>query len=124
MKYLYQLSIILSFSVIGEILHYFIPLPIPAGIYGVILLFAAMKTGVVNYRHVKDTGHFLLNTMLIMFVPAGVGITQVWDVIRPSLIQYVLTAALSTVIVMAVSGRVAQLVIDRSESAEKEGQKE
>ena len=38
MKYLKQFGIILTISFIGEILYRVIPLPIPAGIYGIIAM--------------------------------------------------------------------------------------
>ena len=47
MKYIKQLSIILLISFLGELIHYLLPLPIPASIYGLILLFVALLTGIV-----------------------------------------------------------------------------
>ena len=43
MKYLFQFLIIVAISFMGELLHYVIALPIPASIYGIILLFAALQ---------------------------------------------------------------------------------
>ena len=43
MKYLIQFLIIIAFSFAGELLHYCLPLPIPASIYGIILLFLALE---------------------------------------------------------------------------------
>ncbi len=39
MKYIRQLGIILLVSFLGELLHYLLPLPVPASIYGIVLLF-------------------------------------------------------------------------------------
>ena len=39
MKFISQFIIIIAFTFIGELLHFFIPLPIPASIYGIVLLF-------------------------------------------------------------------------------------
>ena len=41
MKYIKQFFIILLISFLGEALHALLPLPIPASIYGIVLLFAA-----------------------------------------------------------------------------------
>ncbi len=38
MKYIYQLFIILVVTFVGELLHYFIPIPVPASIYGLIIM--------------------------------------------------------------------------------------
>lgn len=43
MKFVIQFLIIIGFSFAGEFLHYVIPLPIPASIYGIVLLFIALE---------------------------------------------------------------------------------
>ena len=50
MKYVKQLMIILLFSFIGDILNHLIPLPIPASIYGMVLLFIALTTNAYIFR--------------------------------------------------------------------------
>ena len=45
MKFLKQFSIILFISFLGEILHTLIPLPVPASVYGLVLMLAALVTG-------------------------------------------------------------------------------
>ena len=56
MKYLKQFFLIILISFIGEILHAVIPLPIPASIYGIVLLFTGLMTGIVPLKAVKDAG--------------------------------------------------------------------
>ena len=53
MKYLKQFGIILLISFIGEILNNAVPLPIPASIYGIIILFAALELKIVKLDSVK-----------------------------------------------------------------------
>ena len=43
MKFLKQFTIILIVSFIGEILNHLIPLPVPASIYGLVIMFACLK---------------------------------------------------------------------------------
>lgn len=113
MKYLKQLFIILGISCVGEILKYFIPLPIPASIYGMILLFAGLMSGVIKLSSVRETGTFLIEIMPVMFVPAGVGLMTSWGVLNPLLFPVSVITAVSTVTVMAVSGRTSQWVLSR-----------
>ena len=89
MKYLKQFLIILLFSFIGEGLNYIIPLPVPASIYGLILLFIALMTGVVKLHHIKETGQLLIDIMPIMFIPAGVGLITSWGVLKAQIIPIV-----------------------------------
>ena len=48
MKYLRQFLIILLFSFLGEGLKALLPLPVPASIYGLVLLFAALELGIIK----------------------------------------------------------------------------
>ena len=73
MKYLRQLLIILIFSFIGEILHSLIPIQVPASIYGLVLLFIALLTGIIQLPQVKEAAKYLIEIMPLMFIPAGVG---------------------------------------------------
>jgi holin-like protein len=118
MKYIRQFMIILTISFIGEVLKYFIPLPIPASIYGLVILFIALETGILRLSSVRDTAKFLIEIMPLMFIPAGVGLLDSWGVLRPVLIPVFIITVVSTILVMAAAGRVTQYVI----RAEKEGE--
>lgn len=74
MKYLRQLLMILIFSFIGEVLHAVIPIQMPASIYGLVLLFIALMTGLVKLPQVHEAARFLIEIMPLMFIPAGVGL--------------------------------------------------
>lgn len=110
MKYIRQFLIILVVSFLGEVLKALIPLQIPASIYGLVLMLAALCLHVIPLDAVKETGKFLVEVMPLMFIPAAVGLTESWGRIQPILVPLVVTTAVSTVLVMAVSGRVTQWV--------------
>lgn len=113
MKYLLQLTIILLISLCGEMLNHLIPLPIPAGIYGMVILFFALKTGLLKVESVKAVSSFLIEIMPVMFIPATVALMDSFGLLLPSLHAYALITVVSTFAVMIVSGRVAQAVIRR-----------
>ena len=118
MKFLRQFMIILAISFIGEVLKYIVPLPIPASIYGLVILFIALETGIMKLSAVKDTAKFLIEIMPLMFIPAGVGLIVSWDVLKPILLPFAVITVITTVAVMAMAGRVTQWVI-RREKGEK-----
>ena len=89
MKYLRQLLIILIFSFAGEVLHYLIPIQIPASIYGLVLLFIALMTGLIQLPQVEETAKFLIEIMPMMFIPAGVGLLESWGVLKPILVPVI-----------------------------------
>ena len=111
-KFLYLvLSMIMCFSFIGEVLHYSLPFPIPASIYGIVLMFLSLIFHIIPLEKVRETGNFLVEIMPIMFIPAAVGLLDSWEIIRPSCIQYIVITVVSTVAVMAASGRLTQRII-------------
>ena len=113
MKYIQQFVIILAFTAAGELLHFFLPLPIPAAIYGLLLLFAALCTGIVKLEQVKETAGFLIAGMSVLFVSPAVNILESWDLIRPELLKIVLITVLSTALTFAVSGMLVQRLVRR-----------
>lgn len=115
MKYLKQFSIILAISCLGELLSFWIPAPIPGSIYGIVLLFLGLVTKVIPIHAVKETGHFLVEIMPVMFIPAAAGVLESWELIASSWLQYGLLTIVTTVAVMGVAGRVTQLFTGKGE---------
>ena len=108
MKYLSQVCIILGFSLAGEALQRLLPLPIPASVYGLVLLFAALCTGVVKLEQVKEAGDFLKSLLPLLFVAPTVGIMEHWSVISPELLPILLLIGATTIVTFALSGRITQ----------------
>ena len=76
-NYLFQFSRILAFCFLGEICHAVLPLPLPASIYGLLLLLAALRFGIVKLEQVKEVGLFLTGIFPLLFVPAAAGVMAV-----------------------------------------------
>ncbi len=122
MKYLRQLLIILIFSFIGEVLHSLIPIQVPASIYGLVLLFIALLTGIIQLPQVKEAAKYLIEIMPLMFIPAGVGLLESWGNLKSILVPVLLLLVASTILVMGVSGKVTQGIIQRSKRKESKKQ--
>ena len=108
MKYVKQFGIILLISFAGEALNYLLPLPVPASIYGLVLMFLCLQLRVFRLEDVRDTALFLIEIMPLMFIPAATGLMTSWGIIRTKLF-----AVITTVLVMVVSGRVTQFFLRR-----------
>lgn len=119
MKYLKQFEIILVISFISEILHALIPLPFPASIYGIIILLICLETKLIKVSSIKETSHFLIEIMPLMFIPAAVGIIEVWEILRPSWIAYMVITVVSTFAVMIAAGRITQGIIRHKDREDK-----
>ncbi len=113
MRFIKQLLIILGVTFVGEALHFLLPLPVPASIYGLVLMLLCLCFKVFPLRAVEETGDFLIDLMPALFIPATVGVMAAWDVLQPVLLQVALITFLSLIVVMAVSGRVTQWALRR-----------
>ena len=112
MKYLWQFLIIVAFSFVGELLHFLIPLPIPASIYGIVLLFVALYAHWVQVRQIREVSAFLIAIMPVLFIPSAVGLVTAWEVIRPNLVSYL--------VIMGAAGWATQLVLRRHKKQPRE----
>lgn len=113
MRYLYQAVIIAAVTFAAEIIKYLLPLPVPASIYGLILLFILLKTGAVKLSQIEDVGNLLLELMPLLLVPASVSFLTVLDTIQKMLLPVLMMGFLGTILVMFVTGRVAQRLVQR-----------
>lgn len=116
MKYVSQFCIILGFTLAGEALQRLIPLPIPASVYGLALLFLALCLKLVKVEQVKDVGGFLTSLLPLLFVSPTVGILDCWTLIGPKLLSILLLLVASTCLVFGISGVVAQALSRKKEA--------
>ena len=120
MKYIKQFCIILAITFVGEVCHHLIPLPIPASIYGLLILFVGLLSGMIKLDAVKETGKFLIEIMPVMFIPAAAGLLESYGVIKPICVQLIVITLVTTIIVMVVTGRVTQFIIRREGKTKEE----
>lgn len=122
MKLFKQFTIIILFAFIGEVLHALIPFPIPAGIYGILLLFFALERKLLKIDDIEEVSSFLIFIMPLLFIPAAAGLIDAWDELRASLTAYITIIVAVTFIVMVATGRITQWFLrhSRRQTEEKE----
>ncbi len=115
MKYMKQLAIILAVCFAGEFMKYILPFPIPGSIYGMVIMFLLLVSGVIKLNQVETTADFLVECLPIMFVPGGVGLIKSWDTLQLMLPAVICAIVLVTPFVMVVTGKVTQHLIEKGE---------
>lgn len=120
MKFLKEIAIIFGITMIGELLNLWIPLPIPAGVYGLFLLLGLLCSGKIKLDDVCATGNLLLDLMPLMFVPAAVGLMEKFQDLKAIFVPFVVISVVSTFLVMGITGKVTQWVLYRQEKSKKE----
>ncbi len=113
MKFLRQFMIILLLSFLGEVLKMFIPLPIPANVYGLVLMLLCLVTGILKTSQVKEAAFFLIEIMPVMFIPAAAGLIDSWKVLQPLLLPILVITVVITIFVMVVTGKIAQMIAQK-----------
>ena len=119
MKYLKQFTIILGVCLLGEVLRYVLPLPVPASVYGLALMLIFLLTGLVKLDQVENAADFLIGIMSPMFIPAAVALMNQFAALRAILLPFLVINFVGLVITLGVTGRVTQFFLRR----EKEGKK-
>ena len=113
MKFLRQFMIILLLSFLGEVLKMFIPLPLPASVYGLVLMLLCLVTGILKTSQVKEAAFFLIEIMPVMFIPAAAGLIDSWKVLQPLLLPILVITVVITIFVMVVTGKIAQMIAQK-----------
>ena len=113
MKFIKQLSIILSISFLAELMEVLIPLPVAASIYGLLLMLIGLITKLIPLEKVEGAADFLVEVMPILFVPPTVSIMVSVEALKEMLVPLVVISVVSTVLIMVTTGRVTQHIIRR-----------
>ena len=111
MKYIYQIGIIGSISFVAELLYVLLPFPVPASVYGLVILLVLLLTKIVKPEQIEDVADWLIKIMPILFVGPSVGLINSFDAIKGQVFPLVIMCIVSTLGVMIVTSVTAQLVI-------------
>ena len=121
MQYLKQFTVIIAISALSELLAIFIPLPIPASIYGMSLLFLLLMTGVLKLKQVESAANLLLGIMPALIVVSGAGLITSYGQIAENFLSWVAVNIGSTIMILATTGLLAQGMIRRKKAKEADG---
>lgn len=119
MKYLREIAVIFGITMVGELLNSLIPLPVPAGVYGLFILLGLLCSGKLKLSDVCATGDLLLDLMPLMFIPAAVGLIESVEELRAIFVPFIVISVLSTLIVMTVTGKTTELILKMQKMEEK-----
>ena len=111
MKYLKQFTIILGICLLGELVRFLLPLPIPASVYGLVLMLLALMTGAVKLEQVETVADFLIGIMSPMFIPAAVALMNQLEALRAILLPFLAINFVGLLTTFVVTGRVTQFLL-------------
>lgn len=116
MAHLTALALIMGISFVGDLLSRILPFPVPGSIYGLILMLLLLLCGLVKLERVRTVGNFFISLMPLMFIAPAVDLMASVDSFRDFLLPMTIICAVSTLVVMVVTGRVSQAIIRRTQA--------
>lgn len=101
----------MAFVLAGEVVYALVPLPIPASIWGLVLLLAALMSGAVKLSQIEDVAKFFLAIIPVLFVVPAVGVLEVFGGISKIWPAMLAVIALTYLAAMASTGWLAEFMI-------------
>ena len=99
-----QVAIIIGCLAVGEFIVWLTGITIPSSILGMLLLTFLLKVKVIKLEWVETISNFLVKNMGFFFVPPGVALMLYFDIIKAEIGPIVLATALSTILVLVITG--------------------
>ena len=90
-----------------------LPLPVPASVYGLVLLLAALNFKLVKLEDVNEVGTYLTGIFRLLFVPAAAGVMELWAEMGAMLVPILISIVPVTVLVMVSAGKTTQAMTGR-----------
>ena len=109
MNFLEQFAILIACLFAGSILKALIPLPIPETIYGMAILFILFAIKALKTSDVKRASETILENMSFLFVPAGVGIIENFDLFKENFVAMFIITFITSCIAMIVSMKLVSI---------------
>ena len=119
MKYLRELTIIISIYLFSDFISNSLDLPLPGNILGMLLLLLMLITGVIKVTQVESIANFFLEHLSFFFIPAGVGLISSMETLKSSFIEIIFICIVTTLFIMVITGKTVELIQRLSTKEEK-----
>lgn len=110
MKYLRQLGVLLACCAAGDTLSILLRGALPGNVLGLTLLLLLLALGWVRPHHVEDTADFLLQNMAFFFLPACLGVLEVFAQIKSEILGILAVCVLTTLCTAAATALTVHIV--------------
>ncbi|MEC3637775.1 antiholin-like murein hydrolase modulator LrgA [Bacillus halotolerans] len=112
--FLIQAFIFAVIMLVSNMIAAFVPIPIPASVVGLVLLFLLLCLKVIKLEQVETLGASLTSLIGFLFVPSGISVMNSLGVMQQYGLQIVLVILLATIILLGATGLFSQLILTLS----------
>lgn len=103
LRLLKEIAIIFLICIAGSAVSALIPVPTPASVVSMVLLFLCFILKILKPNQIRTTSGYLLDNMAFFFVPSGVEIMTVFDTVKSNVVGILVICLLSTVVTFAAT---------------------
>ena len=119
MKLIFGFLVLIVYDQLGQWLIGLLAWPIPGSVVGMLLLFISLLMLKKPPVPIEQSSEFLLRHLSLFFVPAGVGIMLLFDLIAEEWLAMLLAMVLSTVISLVFTAWLMQGFLRLSKSGDR-----
>lgn len=109
--FFHQVIVIALVLFVSKIIESFMPIPMPASVIGLVLLFVLLCTAAVKLGEVEKVGTTLTNNIGLLFVPAGISVVNSLGVISQAPFLIIGLIIVSTILLLICTGYVTQIIM-------------
>jgi holin-like protein len=108
-----QISMLWALSIAASALAAYLPIAVPPGVIGLVILFAVLASGIVKLAWFEQGAELLVRHLGLFLIPYAVSVLAIGEALAASAAALVGTLVLSTIVGIAVTGWTAQLIAQR-----------
>lgn len=109
-KLVIQIGILFGVYSIGAWIQQYFNLFIPGSVIGLVLMFILLTTGILKANWIEKGARFMVNHLVLFFIPATVGLLNYYDLFKGKGIFLIVITVVSTLFVMLGSGVTSQML--------------
>ena len=110
MNYIRQLGVLIACCVAGDALSILLHGALPGNVLGLTLLLLLLIFGPVRMDHVEHSADFLLQNMAFFFLPACLGVLEIFAQIKSEILAILAVCVLTTLCTAAATAFTVHIV--------------
>ena len=120
-SFLQQAAVFAIIMLIANGLAFISPIPMPASVIGMVLLFIGLCTKVVKLEQVEGLGNSLSTVITFLFVPSGISLVNSLGIMQQFGVQIVFVILVATLALLATTGWTGAFLLHMKDARKEKG---
>ena len=114
--FLVQIGLIWVIYTVSDYIVGFLHLPIPASVFGMILLYFLLAKGIIKVRYIAMAASFFNKHLAFFFIPFAVGLMNYGGLLKSSGVQILIMIAVSSILGLVITAGLTQFLSRKEEA--------